>query len=204
MKSLIKDSIKAGMSYNEYILLVKQMVLEHKTTGNEQSPEKIDFTKLNLSRMKRLDKTISLTETESFKRLRSKQIWLVLTEAWCGDAAQTLPYLNKMALSSENVGLKIVLRDENPELMDKFLTNGARAIPKVIIVDEDHNVLALWGARSKAATKLVLDYKAAHGKIDDEFRKNLQIWYNKDKGKSIVEEISAIVDSLKLVEDRTA
>ncbi len=198
MKTLLENSVKKAMDYSEYNLLFQQLVEESRTTG-EQSQDKIDYTKLNFSRRKRLDKTAKISEEsiEVFKNISKKQTWLVISEPWCGDAAQTLPYLNKIAQLSKNIDLKIVLRDENPELMDAFLTNGSRAIPVVIMLDEDFNVLQTWGPRSKAATKLVSDYKEHHGKIDDAFKEMLQVWYNNDKGVSIVNDISTLVASFK-------
>ncbi len=198
MKTLLENSVKKAMDYSEYNLLFQQLVEESRTTG-EQSQDKIDYTKLNFSRRKRLDKTSKISEEsiEVFKNISKKQTWLVISEPWCGDAAQTLPYLNKIAQLSKNIDLKIVLRDENPELMDAFLTNGSRAIPVVIMLDEDFNVLQTWGPRSKAATKLVSDYKEHHGKIDDAFKEMLQVWYNNDKGVSIVNDISTLVASFK-------
>ncbi len=198
MKTLLENSVKKAMDYSEYNLLFQQLVEESRTTG-EQSQDKIDYTKLNFSRRKRLDKTSKISEEsiEVFKNIFKKQTWLVISEPWCGDAAQTLPYLNKIAQLSKNIDLKIVLRDENPELMDAFLTNGSRAIPVVIMLDEDFNVLQTWGPRSKAATKLVSDYKEHHGKIDDAFKEMLQVWYNNDKGVSIVNDISTLVAPFK-------
>ena len=73
--------------------------------------------------------------------------------------------------------------------MDKFLTNGSQSIPVVIILDSDFNVINTFGPRSKAATKLVTDYKEHHGKIDDAFKEMLQLWYNNDKGISIINDI---------------
>jgi hypothetical protein len=190
MKNLIKSSVNKAMDYSEYNLLFKQLVEEGRTTG-EQTQEKIDYTKLNFSRTKRLDKTAIISEEsmEVFKNVSEKQTWLVISEPWCGDAAQTLPFLNKIAQLSENTDLKIVLRDENPELMDEFLTNGSRSIPVVIMLDADFNVINTFGPRSKAATKLVADYKERHGKIDDAFKEMLQNWYNNDKGISIINDI---------------
>lgn len=190
MKTLIEKSIKKGMDYAQYNLLFKQLVEEERTTG-EQSQEKIDYTKLNFSRTKRLDKTAQIPEENiaDFKNIPNKQTWLVISEPWCGDAAQTLPFLNKIAQLSKSIDLKIVLRDENPELMDQFLTNGSQSIPIVMMVDEDMNVLQTFGPRSKAATKLVSDYKTEHGVIDDAFKEMIQVWYNNDKGISIVNDI---------------
>ncbi len=197
MKELLKNSVNAGMSYNDYNLLFKQLVAEGRTTG-EPSEEKINYTKLNLSRSKRLDKTGFIPERfqQPFKETCEKQTWLAISEPWCGDAAQTLPFVNKIAELSENIDLKIVLRDEHTELMDQFLTNGSKSIPKLVILNDQFEVLAHWGPRSQAATKLVVDYKTEHGQLDDDFKKQLQVWYNKDKGESIVNELATIVKKL--------
>ena len=191
MENLIENAVKKAMDYSEYNLLFKQLATDGRTTG-EQTQEKINYTKLNFSRTKRLDKTAEISEESIgiFKNISKKQNWLVISEPWCGDAAQTLPFINKIAQLSENIDLKIVLRDENQELMDEFLTNGSRSIPVIIMLDEYFNVLRTWGPRSKAATKLVNDYKNHHGKIDDAFKEILQLWYNKDKGISIVNDLS--------------
>ena len=190
MNQLIKNTISKGISYQEYMNLITEIVPKRKTTGNEQTIERIEFTKLNFSRMKRLNKTITLTDEDInvFNKVR-KQTWLVLTESWCGDAAHTLPILNKIAINSDCIDLKIALRDDNLDLMNTFLTNGTQAIPKLIIVDENYCLINVWGPRSKTATQLVLDYKKEFGSIDDEFKKDLQTWYNKDKGVSIISDL---------------
>ena len=182
------------MTYSEYMDLMNKLVLTQSTTG-ESDQDRIDFTALNYKRSLRLNKTIQLTEAETaiFDGLQTKQVWLLITESWCGDAAQTLPVLNKIAEASENIELRVVLRDEHPELMDHFLTNGTRSIPKLIILTPELEVMATWGSRSAAATKLVTDYKEKFGKIDAEFKSQLQIWYNKDKGVSIINELAEVV-----------
>lgn len=152
---------------------------------------------LNDRRMKRLDKTIKITDetAQEIQKLKEAQTWLVLTEGWCGDAAQNLPVLHKMAELNENINLKLVLRDENLELMDLFLTNGGRSIPKLIALDKDNNVIETWGPRPAVATKMVADYKAEHGILDAQFKQDLQVWYNKDKGKSTQTDFVKIIQS---------
>lgn len=196
MNTLIENSLQKAMDYAQYNLLFKQLAEEGRTTG-EQTQEKIDYTRLNYSRTKRLDKTAEIPEESriAFKNISERQTWLVISEPWCGDAAQTLPFLNKIAELSDAIELKIVLRDTNLELMNQFLTNGSQSIPMVIMLDADNNVVQTFGPRSKAATNLVNDYRAEHGKIDDAFKEMLQVWYNNDKGVSIVNDI---LESLKV------
>jgi hypothetical protein len=137
--------------------------------------------------MNRLDKTM-VVPAENIKRLQainSEMIWLVISEGWCGDAAQILPIINKMAEQSEKIDLKIVFRDENEELMDLFLTNGTKSIPKLIVLDKNSlEVLGDFGPRPTKAKQLILDYKAQHGIVDETAKTELQKWYLHDKGLS--------------------
>lgn len=197
MKEVIDSSLKKGISYTEYRDLVSNLLKEQKSTGPNQSEALYNYSLLNDRRMKRLDKTSKLTEEtiESVKKINQPQTWLVLTEGWCGDAAQNLPVLSKMAEENENVDLKLVLRDENLELMDAFLTNGGRSIPKLIALDEEKNVLFTWGPRPSVATKMITDYKEENGVVDAKIKEDLQRWYNKDKGINVQEDLISLLSN---------
>ena len=189
MKNSIEKSLQKTYTYQKYRTLVSDLLSEGKATGPEQSAALTNYSLLNDKRMKRLDKTIKITEeTKAQFKTAKKQTWLVITEGWCGDAAQNLPVLDKMAALNENINLKLVLRDENLELMDLFLTNGGRSIPKLIALDNDNNVINTWGPRPTVATKMVAAYKAENGALDAQFKQDLQVWYNKDKGISTQED----------------
>lgn len=187
MKEIIENSIKNSISYTTYRELVSSLLAEGKATGPEQSEALTNYSLLNDKRMKRLDKTIKLTEETitEIKAVNTKQTWLVITEGWCGDAAQNLPVINKIAELNNNISLKIVLRDDNLALMDLFLTNGGRSIPKLIVLDATHTVTNTWGPRPTEATNMVADYKAKNGALTPEFKQDLQVWYNKNKGQSV-------------------
>ena len=189
--NLLKDSILKSITYKTYRNTIKDLLNESKSTGPNQSEELLNYSMLNDKRMDRLDKTIKvLPETPSaLKQLNNNYTFLVISEGWCGDAAQVLPVLNKIAENAENIDLKIVLRDENEELMNEFLTNNSKSIPKLIVLDKSNEVISSWGPRPSIATKMVLDYKNTHGVLDAEFKKNLQLWYNKDKGKNTQNDI---------------
>ena len=186
MKKIIEESLSKSYSYSDYRKLVSDLVSIGKSTGPNQSEELLNYSSLNDKRMHRLDKTIKISEEtiEAVKKENKDITWLVLTESWCGDAAQTLPVINKVATVSNNIDLKIVLRDENEELINLFLTNGSKSIPKLIALDTHKNVLNSWGPRPSKATKMVKEYKEKHGTLDADFKRDLQIWYNKDKGKN--------------------
>ena len=194
--SLIINSIKKSIAYSTYRTLIKGLLVEGKSTGSEQSESLFNFSKLNDKRMDRLDKTLKISKEtcDALNKLTDNFTLLVLAEGWCGDAAQILPVINKIAESSSKIDLKIVCRDENDALMSQFLTNGGKAIPKVIVINNKNEVLNSWGPRPSEATKMVNDYKATHGGLNDNFKKDLQIWYNKDKGNNTQKDLLNILE----------
>jgi len=197
MEHILKNSIKNALSYTDYRKLVTELVSKGKSTGKEQSDALFNYSSLNDRRMKRLDKTLKVTEENSLhiKKNSKDQTWLVITESWCGDAAQTVPMIHKISEASDKIDLKVVLRDDNEDLMNKFLTNGNKAIPKLIVLDKKTNeVIQSWGPRPKTATKMVNDYKKKHGGLDPEFKEDLQKWYNKDKGNDTQDDLMSIFD----------
>lgn len=189
---LVQDFIPKAMDYARYRKLVSELAILGKTTGPNQSEAMINYTKLSDRRMVRWEKTFNISEEiqEKLTHLDRELTFLVLTESWCGDAAASLPILQKIAESTPKIDLKVVLRDESLELMDAFLTHGARSIPKVIVLDNSQQeIVGEWGPRPSLATKMVEDYKAEHGKLTDKFKQELQLWYNKDKGQNILQDI---------------
>lgn len=199
MEHIIHNSLASAQSYKEYKEMVLNLIKEGKSTGAEQNESRYHFSKLNNQRMKRLDKQTRLSEETLTKtqRIQKDFTWLVLTESWCGDAAQTLPVINKFAEANEKIDLKVVLRDENEDLMNQFLTNGSKSIPKLIVVEnESKKVVGSWGPRSEKAAKMVMDYKEKYGVIDDKFKTDLQNWYNADKGAHIEKELLDLIDEL--------
>jgi len=192
MKNIIENSLKRSISYSEYRKLVTDLLAEGKSTGENQTDDLLNYSKLNNSRMKRLDKTFKLSENfeKTIQNSTKKYNWIVLTESWCGDAAHALPVINKITENSDNIELKIVLRDENEALMDNFLTNGSKSIPKLIAIDADtKEVLNSWGPRPSEVAKMVQDQKEKFGALDADFKKELQVWYNTNKGANIEKDI---------------
>lgn len=192
---LIKNSLCNTISYSAYRNLIKNLIEAGKSTGTEQSDNHLNFSILNDKRMDRLDKTLKISEEtqNSLDNLNKGFTFLVIAEGWCGDAAQILPIINKVAGASEKIDFKIVLRDENEALMNAYLTNGSKSIPKVIILDQENKVLDSWGPRPTVASKMVVDYKALNGSLDEEFKTALQIWYNKDKGSNTQNELLSLL-----------
>lgn len=196
MEQIIKKSLDNSINYADYKRLMQKMVLDKFTTGNEISEANINYTLLNERRMSRWDKKIIISEPEinKIKEFNTEVIWLVISESWCGDAAHVLPVMNKVSELNPNINLRIVLRDDNDDLMKLFLTNGSKSIPKLIMIDtENLEVLDVYGPRPSIATKLVDDYKNEHGVLTPEFKEDLQRWYNKDKGKTTIKDLTELL-----------
>ncbi|TKD65388.1 thioredoxin family protein [Flavobacterium sp. ASW18X] len=196
LKDVIAQGLANAIDYQTYRKQVKQWAEENSNSGPEKSDVLANYTQLNDRRMKRWDKTLKFTEAQitGLPKLDGKYTWLVITESWCGDAAPSVPVMNKIAESLPNLDLKLVYRDENLPLIEQFLTNGAMSIPKLIMIDsESLQVKQTWGPRSTKATKMVNEYKAEHGKLTAEFKEDLQGFYNKDKGQDVFNDLVALL-----------
>jgi hypothetical protein len=192
----IKSYVEKAYSYTEYQNMIAHLLAEGRTTGHEQSAKLTEYTKLNMQRTSRTIKTfVLIPEVHScLNKLNKKIIWLLLAEAWCGDVANVLPGLWKISEAAENIQLKILLRDDNPELMNEYLTNGSRSIPKLICFDaETLNEICTWGPRPQPAQKIMNDYKANPDRNIDEVKKEIQLWYAKDKSATLQKEMCELL-----------
>jgi hypothetical protein len=188
--------ILKAYSYTEYRALIDELLSHNKTTGHNHSPNMLQYTKLNTQRMSRLDKTALLNENlvEKLQLIPEPWIWLILIEAWCGDAAQLIPFIAKMANLSHNISLKFLLRDENPDVMDQYLTNGTRSIPKLICLKSSTlEEIGTWGPRPQPAQQMVLAYKKNPQLYTGDFKEVLHSWYTKDKGQHLQQEFEQLI-----------
>ena len=198
LKNIINTAIDHSMSYEEYVILVQTLTDTGDSSGPNKSESYINYTKLGNQRMKRLAKTINLPENHEAKMqsIDSAQTWLIITESWCGDAAQIIPLLQKMADANDHIDTRFVLRDENLELMDQFLTRGGRSIPKLIMLDNKFDVLGSWGPRPQEAQMLYDAWKQEENpRPYSDFSVELQKWYLQDKGESTFSEVLDILEN---------
>jgi len=195
----LKPAIQKAISYKDYLNLTEVFLSEGKTTGPNQSEDYLHYTNLNFHRMKRLDKTVELNEDlkSLLQAIEKPQTWLVISEAWCGDAAQNVPILQKMAAQNQLIDLKIILRDENLDVMDLYLTKGGRSIPKLIALEnETFNEIFTWGPRPAVIQEVMNQLKEENITELSVMVEKIQIAYNYDKSQSIQEEFKAILTSL--------
>ncbi len=196
MSAITKAHLDTAMRYEAYRSRVDQLLAEGKTTGENQSEQMIEYTRLNVHRMDRIHKTVSLgPETRRIlENMDQELVWVVFVEAWCGDVAQNLPIIAMMADATDHIRLHLLLRDEHPDLMDNYLTNGGRAIPKLVCLDADGlTERGTWGPRPEPAQRMVMQHKADPQEPFSEFVKKVQLWYANDKGASIQAEFRNLI-----------
>lgn len=192
------EIIDEAQTYGEYRDMIERLLKEGKTTGENHSGVMLHYTNMNEHRMKRHDKRTDLNAklVEKLEKVDQKWIWLVLTEAWCGDAAQSLPIISKMADVNDNITLRLILRDEHLDVMDQFLQNGrSRSIPKLICVNSDTlEVVGEWGPRPQEAQDLYDSLRSNAGLPYQEVTEQLHKWYADDKGQAIQQEFFHAID----------
>lgn len=190
-----------AMPADAYRALFDRLVAEHRTTGPDQGEEMLAYTKLNLARTVRNEKTVKLVpEVLEVLKHAPAMNWLVLTEPWCGDSSQVAPVLHLMADAAPNVRYGLLLRDEHPGLMDHYLTNGTRSIPKLIAFDPQGKELFTWGPRPKDAQSIVLDNKALPAEKQlpkEELYAKVHAWYAADRGMHVQQELLALLRGVK-------
>jgi hypothetical protein len=192
---IIRSKLASSLTYQEFKKLSEEIVesLQSKELSEEEK-SLFEYRKLNLARVNRVEKTYE--PSDKIKEIIStvgKQIWLVITEDWCGDSAQNLPAIAKIASLNNNIQLKIVLRDSNLDLMDLYLTDGKRSIPKLVALDENLNEIFIWGPRPKKAQKY-FDNLKNQGLAKEEIIKEIHSWYAKDRCQSLESEFVDLLE----------
>lgn len=195
---ITRDVLDEAYTYDQYRELIEKLMEKNRTTGENHSESMLHYTKMNTYRMKRLDKTTELLPElkERLKQIERPMMWLVLTEAWCGDAAQIIPVLQKMADQNELIKMRLILRDQNLDIMDDFLTNErSRSIPKLIVLDANTlTVLGDWGPRPFKAQDMYDDWQLNDGEDYREISESLHKWYADDKTESTQKELLPLLD----------
>ena len=196
-KELIDKIRKNGMSFDQFNKQADSYVLNaDESLMDEDEKRLLDFTKLNQRRTYRILKTYKASDKikDAIREIDKPQLWMVLTEDWCGDSAQNLPYLYKMTLLNDNIELLILYRDNNLDIMDMYLINNGRAIPKIVGFDKNGNELFQWGPRPEEAKQLIAKWKS-EGDTKEQFLEKLHLWYGKNKGKAFEDDMLKIINN---------
>lgn len=182
------------VSWTSYINKFDEILNSKVPPAPYNNPAYLDYLKLNRSRQKRWLKTGEIQENlkQVASKINTPQTWYVITEPWCGDAAHSVPFFKLIANLNPLINLKIVWRDTPPVMINDYLTNGGKSVPKLVIRDSEEKDLINWGPRPKECQKIYLDLKENEAEFE-EVKITLQNWYNKDKGLSLQLEMTDLL-----------
>jgi hypothetical protein len=185
-----------GLTYAAYLQIMEQQAGQATAGLSEEEIERIQFTRLNLHRTQRIARTyeVSTELAALLGRIQQPQLWMVLTEPWCGDSAQCLPHIATMAAQNSAIDLRILLRDENLDIMDLYLTAGNRSIPQLVALATDGQELWRWGPRPVEAQALFTEAKSV-GLEKPQIMEKLHLWYGRNRGKTLESEFIALLSS---------
>lgn len=185
-----KSYFDKALNYQDYMQMVEKDAALNLTTD-----ELLSKVALNLQRMKRINKTFQLSDQakKALTNITSKRKWLVITENWCGDSAQITPVINAFAENSNgNIEVKFIYRDQNPKLIEAHLTNGGKAIPKLIQFNENFEITGEWGPRPAEAIALVKQLKS-NPETATNYAEPLHKWYATNKQIAIQGELAELL-----------
>lgn len=188
----IKNYWNRAITFEQYVKDIEDEILSDKNL--EFKP----YFELNKKRMDRILNTYLVKEAQmkQFDGLNYSGKLLIITEGWCGDAAQSLPVIYRFF--KKFLEIKIVYRDQNEDLMNQYLTNDSKSIPIVLILNEDKEVVAHWGPRPEFGNELFRHYKNNEETYPKEkLMEDMQMAYNKDKGVAIIDEMIKTIAAVR-------
>jgi hypothetical protein len=191
---LLEIIARDGLDEEGWRRLLKERAGADPSGLDPEQAERVAFTRLNLHRTLRIERTWQPTPAlaTGLMRLSVPQTWLVVSEPWCGDSAQCLPCLVVAARLSPLVRLRMLTRDDHPEVMDRFLTRGTRSVPILAGLDDAGRELFRWGPRP-AAAQAVVDAAKAAGLDKAALQEQLHLFYGRDRGRALDAELVSVL-----------
>ncbi len=184
-----KKYFEKGISFQEYMQNIDKELISGVIHEYSQ------YVPMNFQRLKRIEKTLKLSEEtlNTIKSLKTNHKWLLISEHWCGDASQLTSVFDAFAKASEGkIELKIVYRDENTDLIAAHLTNGGKSIPKLIHLNENYELISDWGPRPEPVQIYIQELKN-QGIVFPQSVELIHKWYANDKTISTQKEICKLL-----------
>ena len=151
-----------GLTYEKYIALWEAHIAQPLKGLDKQARKNLFYAKYNMERAGRVIDAYNMDEklASLIDAVSEPQRWMVLTEDWCVDSAYALPIIFRAVSRNPHINMRILLRDDNLDIMDQYLTDGGRGIPKLVVFDADGQELFQWGPRPQALKQMREVWKA--------------------------------------------
>lgn len=155
-----------GLSYDEYRDYWREQKAVSPDGKDPDERKMIHYLNYNWERQGHVHNNYGLSEglRAAIASIAEPQRWMVLTEPWCGDSAFLLPVIAEASALNEDVTLRILLRDDNLDVMDQYLTDGSRSIPKLVAFGPNGEERFTWGPRPASAHQ---HFEELCGQYDD-------------------------------------
>jgi len=192
--------LQESLTYLEYIELTKSIINNVSPSAPYDNEKMLKYTEANLERMQRVSNNISIDQKlyNLLTSVTDRWIWVIITEPWCGDAAQIVPALCAFADVNSNIETKLILRDTNLDLMDAYLTEGGRSIPKLICLHQDTmEEIGTWGPRPQQIQVMVDKFKSYTTTSFGQKVRQIHQWYDDNKSAVLQEEFIALLQDWK-------
>ena len=182
------------MKWLEYTSLFESILGSDNNTAPYDNPEYVNYVKMNQSRSNRWLKSDILSDEliKKIEAINEPQDWIIITEPWCGDAAHNVPVIAMLSEKNPLINFKVELRDNGENMIDSYLTNGGKSIPKLIIRNGKGDDLFTWGPRPQECQYVMIQCQK-EGLPLLEKHKQIQTWYSKDKGTTIQKELMKLL-----------
>jgi hypothetical protein len=158
-----------GLSYAEYRAHWRGQKAQSPKGTDPDARKMIHYLNYNWERQAHVHDEYTPSEAlvDAVTSIDAPQTWMVLTEPWCGDSAFLLPVIAEAAARSDAVSLRILLRDDHLDVMDEYLTDGSRSIPKLVALAENGTERFAWGPRPAPAQQRFEELRAQHDDKDE-------------------------------------
>lgn len=187
-----KSTLDKSISFDEYMALTRSIVESAEPEGIYANPSTHRYTRSNLERMKKVMDNMVVNQKlyNTLSDLKGDWLWVVISEPWCGDASWGTPALYMISTCSDRIDFRILLRDENTEVMQAYQTAGTDSIPKLICLNKNtFEEIGTWGPRPQQLHEQVLSLKNNPAIDYREGVRALHSWYEQDMTKAIQEEV---------------
>jgi hypothetical protein len=196
-QAVFKEVLQTALGFEEYLQLTKD-ILEEKIPrhGIYLNDSTFRYTRSNLERMNKVLQNIVINQKlyNLLSELKEDWIWVVLSEPWCGDASWGTTALHVIATCTDRIEFKILLRDQHPDIMQRYQTTGTDSIPKLICLRaDDLSEVFTWGPRPAVLQNMIAEFKASENFDYKESVRMLHQWYEQDMAKSIQEELTDLI-----------